>query len=127
MRYVPKVVFAMGLLLSTRLCGGTGERPDLNGTWDDVTPKPPRVGYRVPRSPRVLVFSRDVCTWTEGAVLSRQSLFTPVGPASDKAIDFVTVVEGKFWTTHALYALDGDTLTIREGALNEPRPTSLIS
>jgi hypothetical protein len=101
---------------------------DLIGTWDDVTPEPKRVGYQLPRPGIILTFEGSVCTWKErGGGKFRQSLFNPVHAGPHRGLDFVTVSGGAFWTTRAVFRVEGDTLTIKEGALDRPRPTDLTS
>ena len=37
----------------------------------------------------------------------------------------MTADGGKFWTTRTVFRVEGDTLTIKEGAIERPRPTDL--
>jgi hypothetical protein len=99
---------------------------DLLGTWDDITPerKQDRVGLRHVMTRIPLTFDGTACTWGEpGGPAARQSLFIPVQAGTHRGLEFVTVNSGAFWKTHAIYKIEGDVLTIKEGALNQPRPT----
>jgi hypothetical protein len=99
---------------------------DLRGTWDDVTPEGPRVGYSLQRPDVTLTFNGTACTWqTPAGFTARQSLFMPVQAGTHRGLDFVTVSGGAFVTTRALFQVEGGTLTIKEAALDKPRPTNL--
>jgi hypothetical protein len=101
---------------------------DLLGTWDDVTPAPPRAGYRMPRDWGSVTFQGSACVWADsGGRTTRQSLFVPVRSGSQRGLDFVTVCDGRFCTTRALFTIEGDILTIKEGALDRPRPAALTA
>jgi hypothetical protein len=101
---------------------------ELTGTWDEVTPARERVGYQVAPPKVSLTFDGSACTWEErGGSKFRQSLFIPVQAGPHRGLDFVTVCDGVFWPTRALFRVDGDTLTIKEGAIGRPRPTDLVS
>jgi hypothetical protein len=100
---------------------------DLRGTWDDVTPEGARVGYHLRRADVSLTFNGTACTWqTPAGFTARQSLFVPVQAGTHRGLDFVTVSGGAFVTTRALFQVEGGTLTIKEAALDKPRPTNLF-
>ena len=129
MRWITVIVLVLCLhFASARSVQSAGET-DLLGTWDDVTPERQRerVGYgdNGPR-PRVSVtFDGSACNWqVRGGQTIRQSLFITVPAGQDRGIDFVTVSSQRFWTSRALFRIDGDTLTIKEGAIDRPRPTN---
>jgi hypothetical protein len=99
---------------------------DLIGTWDDITPERERqrVGYRAATARVPLTFEGSACIWGEpGGRAIRQSLFIPIQAGSHRGMDFVTVSSGAFWKTRALLKIEGNTLTIKEAALDRPRPT----
>jgi hypothetical protein len=128
MRRTTVVVLVLCLhFASARSVQSAGET-DLFGTWDDVTPEPAqeRVGYRdhSPRPHVSVTFDGSACTWrVRGGQTIRQSLFITVPAGQYRGIDFVTVSSRAFWTSRALFGIDGDTLTIKEGAIDRPRPT----
>ena len=100
----------------------------LAGTWDDITPQKQRFGYRMPQPKVSLTILGTSCTWQEdGGGAFRQSLFVLGDSNPDRLIDFVTVSGGRFHTTHALFKVEGDILTIKEAGLDRPRPVDLVS
>ncbi len=109
---------------------GSDGRPadpvELAGTWDQVAEPMDLDGKHVRREPVTLTILGNACTWHEGDRLVRQSLFTLKDARSPRELDFVTVVDGRFETTHALFSIEGDVITIREGALRQPRPAKLV-
>ena len=98
---------------------------DLVGTWDEITPDR-RPGFRMPRELTVLTVVGSAFLWDvrDGGTY-RQSLFIPVRAGSGRGIDFVTVNSSSFLTTRALFKIEGRRLTIKESAIDGPRPTDL--
>ncbi len=109
---------------------GSDGRPadpvELAGTWDQVAEPMDLDGKHVKREPVTLTILGNACTKREGDRICRQSLFTLKDARSPRELDFVTVVDGRFETTHALFSIEGDVMTIREGALRQPRPAKLV-
>ncbi len=118
------------VLLAFMSGSGSEGRPagpvELEGTWDQVPQPRDQHGKQLKRQPRHLTILGNACTWHEGDRLVRQSLFTLKGAQSPRDLDFVSVVDGRFETTHALFSIEGDIMTIREGALRQPRPAKLV-
>ena len=98
---------------------GSDGRPadpvELAGTWDQVAEPMDLDGKHVKREPVTLTILGNACTKREGDRICRQSLFTLKDARSPRELDFVTVVDGRFETTHALFSIEGDVITIREG------------
>jgi hypothetical protein len=99
----------------------------LAGTWDEVTPPRNRPGEQVTLPTPELTFRGNVACWERDGRIVRQSLFALARADSGRAIDFVTVVDGTFRTTRAVFAIADDTLTLREGAPDGPRPEALVA
>jgi hypothetical protein len=126
MRYIAGIVLLLCLHLASADSAQDPGASDLRGTWDDVTPEGARVGYHLRRPDVSLTFNGTACTWqTPAGFTARQSLFVPVQAGTHRGLDFVTVSGGAFVTTRALFQVEGDTLTIKEAALDKPRPTNL--
>jgi hypothetical protein len=127
MRHVSGIVLVLCLHMGSVGSAQDSGVNDLIGTWDDVTPEQrERVGYRLALPQVSLTFVGSACVWeVPGGRPVRQSLFIPVQAGPHRGMDFVTVSSGAFLTTRALYKVEGDTLTIKEGALDRPRPTDL--
>jgi hypothetical protein len=126
MRRITGIVLVLGIHFAAAGSAQGADETNLSGTWDDVTPEQERVGYRLPRGRVPVTFDGSACTWGEkGGRPFRQSLFITVPAGKDRGIDFVTVCSGVFHTSRALFRIEGDTLTIKEGAIDRPRPTEL--
>jgi hypothetical protein len=125
MKYHRHLALALGLLIGIADRAAAVDPIDLSGTWDEVTPRKEHQSRWLESAPWVLTFDGRVASWQEGGGVIRQSLF--VQDDARSAIDFVTVVDGAFLTTKALFEVKGDTLTVREGAINEPRPSTIIA
>jgi hypothetical protein len=124
MKYRRQLPQTLGFLIGIAQLAAAAEPIDLSGTWDEVTPRKEYQSTWLESAPWVLTFDGRVVSWQEGGGVIRQSLF--IQDDAHAAIDFMTVVDGAFLTTKALFEVDGDTLTIREGAINEPRPSTII-
>jgi hypothetical protein len=128
MRRITVVALILCLQLAPARSVQSAGETDLFGTWDDVTPEQERerVGYgdHAPRPRVCLTFDGSACTWqVRGGPTIRQSLFITVPAGQDRGIDFVTVSSRAFWKSRALFRIDADTLTIKEGAIDRPRPS----
>ena len=100
----------------------SAEPTELQGTWTEIIPDRPRNGKRAPREPLTLVVDgASLLEKTQNRIV-RQSLFTIV-PGKCSSIDFMTVVDGEFWLTRAIYKIEDDVLTVCEAGQNEKRPT----
>ena len=124
---LPGLALVYGLLLCPVASVMGSETDKLEGAWDDVTltRELEHPGKRVTRPPMVLTMSGSVACWEQGGRTVRQSLFTTSQAGPYRAVDFVTVGEGTFCTTRALFTIEGDTLTIREGAIDPS--TAIVS
>jgi uncharacterized protein (TIGR03067 family) len=111
-----------GLALWLALPAAAAEPNELDGTWIQILPERPRVGYSLPLSPATLVISGNLIEEKVGDRACRQSLFTRVPGRRPNAIDLMTVVGGEFWLTRAIYKIEGDTLTICESTRDKQRP-----
>jgi uncharacterized protein (TIGR03067 family) len=98
------------------------EPSELDGTWIEIVPERPRIGYSLPREPITLIVHGSVLVEKSGERVVRQSLFRTIPNRTPKAIDLMTVVEGEFWQTPAIYKIESDLLAICEGARDEQRP-----
>ena len=126
MPHVTGIVLLLCLSFASADSAQVPSASDLRGTWDDVTPEGARVGYHLRRPDVSLTFNGTACTWqTPAGFTARQSLFVQVQVGRDRGLDFVTVSGGAFVTTRALFQVEGDTLTIKEAALDKPRSTKL--
>lgn len=126
MRHFPRIVLVLCLQLGSVGSAQDLDVADLHGTWDEVTPSRQRVGYQVAPAQLSLTFVGSVCTWdVRGGGIARQSLFIPVRAGSQRAMDFVTVDGGALLKTRALFKVEGNSLTIKEAALDGPRPSDL--
>jgi uncharacterized protein (TIGR03067 family) len=115
-----------GLVLSPSSPALADEPSKLDGTWVEVVPRLSREdhpGYRITRSPMTLVIDGDLYLAKSGDRVFRRSLIKHIPGQTPEAVDLMTVVGGEFWLTRAIFKVDGDTLTIKEGALDHPRPT----
>jgi hypothetical protein len=126
MRHFPSIALLIGLCLGSGTPAQDSSSEALTGTWDDVTPERETHGYRAPRPKISVTFSGTAFTSQEvGGPVFRQSLFVLGKSDPHHLIDFVTVDGGVFYTTRGRYQIEGDTLTIKEGAIEQPRPTDL--
>jgi uncharacterized protein (TIGR03067 family) len=119
------VVVITAVSASSLLVAAEVQAADLDGTWIEIAPERDRVGYQPPFEPMTLKISGNAMTELYGERIVRQSLFKRTDEGERKGMDLMTVVDGEFWLTRALYKIEGDTLTICESARDEPRPTEL--
>jgi hypothetical protein len=97
----------------------------LDGTWVEVVPelsRRERPGYQLAKAPMTLVIDGDLFLGKSGDRVFRRSLIKYVPGQTFEAADLMTVVGGEFWLTRAIFKVDGDTLTIKEGSVDHPRP-----
>ena len=126
MRFLSSFALVLGLLSGAGSPAQDSASEALVGTWDDVTPERENAGKRFIRPKTFLTIADTAFTAQEvGGPVFRQSLFVLRDRDPHHLIDFVTVDGGVFYKTRALYKIEGDTLTIKEGALERPRPTDL--
>lgn len=126
MPYFAGMVLVVSLCLSSDSPAQKAASEALAGKWDDVTPERENHGKRTVRPKTSLTITGTA--WVaeaESGRIFRQSLFTLGKDNPHRLIDLVTVDGGIFYTTRALYKIEGDILTIKEGALERPRPTDL--
>ncbi len=116
-----------GLALWLAVPAFAAEPSELDGTWIQILPERPRVGYSLPLSPATLVISGNSIEEKYGDQVCRQSLFTRVPGRRPNAIDLMTVVGGEFWLTRAIYKIEGDVLTICESTRDKQRPADFRS
>jgi uncharacterized protein (TIGR03067 family) len=98
----------------------------LDGTWVEVVSQPSREehpAYRAPRDPATLVIDGDSFLVRAGDRVLRRSLIRLVPGQTPEAADLMTVVGGEFWLTRAIFKVEGDRLTIKEGTRDRVRPT----
>jgi hypothetical protein len=123
--FLRKTCLALAPLLCLAAAASANETVDLSGTWDEVVPQQIQPWSWGESAPWVLTFDGRLASWQEGGGVIRRSLY--IQDDARAAIDFVTVVDGAFLTTKALFEVEGDVLTIREGAINEARPASIVA
>lgn len=119
-RFIPAIIIAM-LVTSP----GTAEPNELDGSWVEVVYRPSREEHPsplAPRDPAKLTIVGRQFTWVHGDKAFRESLVKFVPGQKFKAFDLVTVVGDEFWTSRAIYKVEGDTLHICEAVHDEPRP-----
>ena len=83
-----------------------------------------RDGYSPPTDPAVLVIRGNLLIEKHRHRVIRQSLFKLVPNQNPKAFDLMTLVDGEFWLTTAIFMIEDDTLTICEGGRDRDRPTA---
>ena len=126
MRFLSCVALVLGLFTGGGSPAQDAASEALVGTWDDVTPERENAGKQHIRPKTFLTITGTAFTAQElGGPVFRQSLFVLPARDPNHLIDFITVDGGVFYKTHALYKIEGDTLTIKEGALERPRPVDL--
>ena len=95
---------------------------ELEGTWIEVLEDDPHVARRRTRAPLILVVSGPTFVEKLTDRTVRESLLRKV-PGQRGAIDLMTVVDGEFWLTRAIYKVEEDTLAICEATRDADRPT----
>ncbi len=112
----------LALTLAASISSFASEPGKLDGSWIEIVPEPPRVGYSLKPDPIKLVVEKNSMIDLVGNSAIRQSLLTFPANQAKEAIDIVTVVDGEFWNIKGIYKLEGDVLTISEAARDAARP-----
>jgi uncharacterized protein (TIGR03067 family) len=113
------------LAVALAACAAAAEPSELEGNWIEIAPERPRIGYSPPFDPANLEVRGNLFVMKAGDRPFRQSLLRLVPGRGPKAIDLMTVVDGEFWLTRAIYKIDGDLLSICESTRDGERPPEL--